>query len=148
MGLLIIDWNPTKKMLRAFGVCTGLFCALLGAWVFFRYSLFGFGLGPHTARTVGIVLWAVGAVSFLLAIVLARALWGLYVVLNGLAFPIGLVVSHVVLFVIFYFLFAPIGLLFRLIRRDALHRKFDPKAGSYWVPYEPHPPAKRYFRQF
>ena len=148
MGLIAIDWNPTKKMLRLFGACTGLFCALLGAWVFFRYSLFAFELGSHTARTVGIVLWAVGGVSFFLGLVLPRALWILYVVLNGLAFPIGLVVSHVVLFVIYYFLFTPMGLIFRLIGRDALHRKFDPQAESYWVPYEPHPPAKRYFRQF
>ena len=148
MGLIAIDWNPTKKMLRLFGTCTGLFCALLGVWVFFRYSLFGFGLNPHTAQIVGVVIWAVGAVSFLLAIVLTRVLWPLYVVLNGLAFPIGWVVSHVVLFVIFYFLFAPIGLVFRLIGRDVLHRKFDPQAESYWVQHEPHPPAKRYFRQF
>ena len=54
-----------------------------------------------------------------------------------LAFPIGWTVSQVILLLMFYGLFTPIGLVFRLIGRDPLHRArrrrrrivLDPQAG-------------------
>ena len=53
-----------------------------------------------------------------------------------------------VITLVFFGLFAPVGLIFRLIRRDALHRKFEPEAPTYWVPRPKITDPKRYFRQF
>ena len=39
-----------------------------------------------------------------------------------LAFPIGWTISQVILVVMFFGLFTPIGLIFRLLGRDPLHR--------------------------
>ena len=64
---------------------------------------------------------------------------GLYLVLNAVAMPIGYVVSHVILFAIYFLIFTPIALVFRLIGRDALHRKIDRQAATYWLPMDPHP---------
>ncbi|MGE3974342.1 MAG: SxtJ family membrane protein [Bdellovibrionales bacterium] len=45
----------------------------------------------------------------------------------------------------FYFIITPIALFFRLIGRDALTRKFDPKATSYFSPMELSPHYKKPF---
>jgi hypothetical protein len=62
--------------------------------------------------------------------------------------PIGLVVSFMILSALFYLLFTPVSLVFRLLGRDTLHRKSDCQAGSYWVPCETQMDMGRYFRQF
>ncbi|MBN1554260.1 MAG: hypothetical protein JXA11_05910 [Phycisphaerae bacterium] len=146
--MIAIEWKPESRTLRLFGVCSGLFLALLGAWVFFRHSIVMISLSESAARNLGVGLWIAGAVMFVLAVVWARGLWPIYIGMNVVAFPVGMVVSHVILFVVYYFIFMPIGLVFRLIGRDALHRELEPAAKTYWTDHESHPPAKRYFRQF
>ncbi len=47
------------------------------------------------------------------------------------------VVSPVVLGIIFFGMFAPVGWAMRLARRDALRRRFEPGARSYWIEREP-----------
>lgn len=72
----------------------------------------------------------------------------IYVGWMVLAFPIGWTVSQVMLALMFYGLFTPIGLVFRLVGRDALHRARRPGVESYWTP-KPAPAGPRsYFRQF
>lgn len=146
--MIAIEWKPEPRTLRLFGVGSGFFLALIGAWVFSRHSILMIPLAETTARHVGFGLWIAGAAMFVLAIAWARGLWPIYIGMNVVAYPIGMVVSHVILFAVFFFVFTPIGLFFRLIGRDAMHRKFDPAATTYWTDHEPHPPAHRYFRQF
>jgi hypothetical protein len=148
MALFEINWKPPAGTLRLFGVLTGLFLAAIGAWAFFRHALLAWSFDPAAAQWTGLALWSAGAVMFLLAVTIPRALRPVYVLMNAAAFPIGVVVSHVILFVIYFGVFTPMGLVFRLIGRDALHRKFDPKAQTYWTAHDGHPPAKQYFRQF
>jgi hypothetical protein len=61
-------------------------------------------------------------------------------------FPIGWLVSRVVLAGLFYGLFTPLGLLFRLRGRDVLERR-RPNRDSYWVPKETPADVRAYFRQ-
>jgi hypothetical protein len=50
---------------------------------------------------------------------------------------------------IFYFLLlTPLGLLFRLMGRDALGRKFDSNTNSYWIARRSPEKLDRYFHQF
>ncbi|NNL67482.1 MAG: hypothetical protein HKP30_14630, partial [Myxococcales bacterium] len=72
----------------------------------------------------------------------------LFVGLTILAFPIGFVLSHVILFTLFFLIIAPIGLVVRLVGHDPMNRTIDPEAESYWTPAEPAPPNARYFKQF
>ena len=72
----------------------------------------------------------------------------LYVALVLITYPIGVVLSHVLLAVVFFGVITPVGLFFRLVGRDPLRRRFDPQAESYWVPYRPPDSMERYFRQF
>jgi hypothetical protein len=65
-----------------------------------------------------------------------------------LAFPIGWTVSQVMLAVMFFGLFTPIGLVFRLVGRDSLHRARSPERSSYWSPKPAPADLRRYFKQF
>jgi hypothetical protein len=57
----------------------------------------------------------------------------------------GRVVSPIVLGVMFYGMFTPIALVMRLVGRDALCRRFEPQAPSYWVKRDPPGPAEDSF---
>lgn len=146
--MIAIDWKPNNKQLRTFGFVGTAVFALLGGWTFWQGALFGLAMGPDTARLVAGILAGLGGVCLVPAVLWPRGLWPLYLVLNVVALPIGWVISHAVLFVVYFGVVTPIALAMKILGRDALHRRFDPQAESYWTPAETNPPAKRYFRQF
>ena len=147
MALLAVNLHPTRRDLRQFGVIALVIFGLLGAWILWRGTLFGIDLGTAGA-TIAYVLWGVGLVSGVLSAVAPAANRPLYVTLIVLTYPIGFVVSHVILAVIFYGMITPIGLVFRLAGRDALRRRFEPDVASYWVAHRGPESVGRYFRQF
>jgi hypothetical protein len=65
-----------------------------------------------------------------------------------LAFPIGWTVSLLMLGLVYYGLFLPIGLIFRLAGRDALRLRPRPGVATYWTPRPAPADVRRYFRQF
>ncbi len=136
--MIDINWKPTDRELRQFGLIFLGFSALLGAIFWWRW-----GPGPATWA-----LWAAGPLVALVGLALPRALKPLYLGLTLVAYPIGLVVSNVLLGITYYLVVTPIGLVFRLLGRDPLHRRFNPEAKTYWIPRRPPASAGRYFRQF
>jgi hypothetical protein len=63
------------------------------------------------------------------------------------AFPIGWLVSHVMLAVLYFVLFLPLGLMFRLLGRDALSLR-KPSVETYWTEKQQPEDVVRYFRQY
>ena len=63
-------------------------------------------------------------------------------------FPIGWLVSNLILAAIFFLVITPIGALASLVGRDRLQLKFDPSRHSYWTRYDPDDEPERYFQQF
>jgi hypothetical protein len=145
--LVELNLRPEPKQLRQFGWVALVAFGLLGSIVFFRGGLFGASFGS-AARPVAWALWAMGAASALLSIVWPKGNRPLFVGLGVLAFPIGWVLSHVVLAVLFFGVLTPVGLLFRLLSRDALERAFRPEMKSYWVDLREVRDESDYFRQF
>ncbi len=88
------------------------------------------------------------ALSGVLSLVWPAANRPLYVGLAVVAFPIGFVVSYVIMGALFYLLIAPVGLVFRLFGRDPLDRRFLPEAKTYWVDAGAVRPRESYFKQF
>ena len=147
MAVVEVNWKPGARTLRSFGWICLVALGAIGAWVYFRQSLLGFALSASAAHGTGYCLWAAAALCAVVAAVAPRALWPLYVTLTAVTLPIGLVVSHVVLALLFYGVFTPMALIFRVIGRDSLRRKFDPGAGTYWVQRRATTDVERYFRQ-
>ena len=49
---------------------------------------------------------------------------------------------------LFFGLITPLGLVFRLIGKDPLNRRFDRAAATYWSDPRPRRGKESYFRQF
>ena len=148
MAMMEVNWNPPAKQLRSFGWICLLAFGALGAWLHYRHTLLGFEFQPETAAMVARALWGIAAASALLALVAPRALRPLHVLLTAISLPIGLVISHLLMALLYYGLFTPVALIFRIMGRDALERRFDPDAASYWTRRKPVTDRKQYFRQF
>lgn len=94
------------------------------------------------------VLWCLAGAAALLTAAAPRGLRYPYLGLTYAALPIGLVVSTTVLLLIFYLLLTPLALVFKVIGRDALHRRIRPGQGSYWHVRRSTDEARRYLRQY
>jgi hypothetical protein len=56
------------------------------------------------------------------------------------------VVSPMILGLIFFGIFTPVGMVMRAFGRDAMTRRYEPQAPSYWVKRDPPGPADDSFR--
>ncbi len=84
---------------------------------------------------------SLGAAAFFLffSIVWPKALLPLYKIWIKIGDFIGGIVSRVILVVLFFLVFTPVGLFLKLFRKDLLNKKIDPKANSYWIHREKQP---------
>lgn len=137
------NFHPEPRVLRQFAVFAIVGLPLLAALVLRMLGTFAW---THPALYVAAGL---GLLQFVLfaARVPAPARW-LYVGLTVVALPIGFVLSQVLMAVIYYFVITPIGLVFRLIGRDAMGRKREPQRASYWHDRGPMRKPSSYFRLY
>ena len=138
MSLVEIDWNPGRRQLRVFGL-SALAASIVLAAVF--VLLWGLTIAWAIAAL------ALGATILLCSLVAPRAARIVYIALSAVGLPIGLVVSFVLLAAFYFLLLTPIALVFRLVGRDSLHRRFDRAAASYWIPRKTATSLDRYFHQ-
>jgi Saxitoxin biosynthesis operon protein SxtJ len=133
-----VQFDPPRTTLRQFA---GLWLVVWG----------GLALWQAFVRGRGELGLALGAFALTIGLVgLARPQWVrvIYVGWMVLAFPIGWMISQVMLVVMFFGLFAPIGLVFRLLGRDPLQRARQPEPKSYWTPKPAPADLRHYFKQF
>jgi len=148
MALIDLDLDPPPKRLASFGRFATAAFGLLGALLWWRHALVGIEFSEGGARAGAWVLWAVAAGCAALSWIAPRALRPLWVALSVAAFPIGWVVSHLVLAILYFAVLTPIALVFRAIGRDPLARKYDRSVSTYWIRRPPAPEPRRYYRQF
>jgi hypothetical protein len=138
MALIQINKNPSRKDLNWFGILFAVFFGLVG-WLAWRR----FGSEP-TAH----VLWGIGVVIPAIYYAIPRLRRPIYLAWMYLAFPIGLVVSYVLLALVYFAVFAAVGLIMRLARYDPLQRAFDSEKRTYWVEHRTGGQTSRYFNQY
>ena len=68
-------------------------------------------------------------------------------VLTCITMPIGIVISIILMSIFYFFVLTPVGLVFKLIGRDPLKRKFKQDVPTYWVPRKQTEDTERYFHQ-
>ncbi len=137
MGMVELNLDPTARQLRVFGVAFLIFSVIVGIALWMQS-----GDLPKALLT-----WAVLSVTAVGSMVLPR--WGrfLYALTTLISFPIGWVLSFLIMGVIYYLVLTPIGLLLRLAGRDALRlRKRDEV--SCWSDRPPAGEPSQYFRQY
>ena len=114
--------NKEKKDLLVFGYGLGVIAAVFGIGGFLKHGL---QLAPVVLLVCSAVFVGVTALDW-------TALRPGYKGWMKVAHLIGGVVTTVILGAVFFLLFAPIGLFFRLIGKDHLERKLDPLVKTYW----------------
>jgi hypothetical protein len=148
MAVLVhIDWKPARGALRNFGLIALAAFGAFGALARWHVYPFG-GLSEAAGAYTAIVLWLLAAYCGFFAFVAPVAVKPIYLLLSIITYPIGWVLSYVVMAAMFYLVITPVGLLFKVLGRDAMNRRFDPAASTYWIRRRPPDSAKRYFRQF
>ena len=142
-----INWQPDERTLRQFGwiALGGFGLVALLAWN--EWLVFSGGLGTAREPVAGI-LAGLGLLSAAFSLVAPRANKPIFLGLTLLSYPIGFVLSYVIMGFLFYGLITPVGLVFRLIGKDPLNRRFDPQAATYWTDPRPRRGKDSYFRQF
>ena len=133
-----IDFHPTDRVLRQFA---GAWLLVLGAIGASQWLLRG------NARA-GLALVVAGLVIGIAGLLRPMAVRWIFVAATVAAFPIGWVVSQVMLLVLFIGVITPIALLFKLQGRDRLARKRTIGQQSYWKPKAPARDVRRYLRQY
>jgi hypothetical protein len=138
MALVSIPWRPSRRDLRIFAALQLVFCAIIATTLSQRSHACGFA----------ILLGAASALVAIVGLIQPPTIRWVYVGWMLAVYPIGWVISHVVIAIAYFGVVTPIGWLLRLRGYDPLQRRFDSEAASYWQPRPPTPEGKRYFRQF
>ena len=113
MALIELKTNPTPRDLKWFGLILLAFLGFVGGIVWLR-------TGSLAAPRV---LWAIGAALAAVYYVVPPLRKPMFVGWSYLTYPIGWVVSHVLLSAIFFALITPMAVLFRWTGRDSLRLK-------------------------
>ncbi len=110
-----------KLEIKKVGIGLTVLLCLIGGWQLHKghVNLYGWFFG-----FAGLAL----ALAFFAPIVLKP----LFKVLTTVGHAIGWVNTRILLGIIFYVIFTPIGILSRLLKKDLLDKRLDKAAKSYW----------------
>jgi hypothetical protein len=115
--------------------------AFLLAWAAHQWLARGH---QKTALVLGALAVVVGGLGFVAP---ATIRW-IYVGAMMVAFPVGWVVSQIMLALMFYVVITPMALFFRVRGRDLLHRAPSRGRESFWTAKSLPQDLRRYFRQY
>lgn len=119
--------QPGKKELREFGLVTGaIVVALFGLllpWLFDH-------AWPRWPWIIAGVLWA-------WALLLPASLLPVYKGWMAIGHALGWINTRIILGIMFYLMFLPVGLILRLLGKDPMARRVDKSQASYRVSHAP-----------
>lgn len=129
--------QPSAADLRGFRliVAIGGVAMALVLYVLEHRHAAGAGLG---AAAIGVAL---------LSFVPGLGRW-LFAGWMGLGLALGRVTTPILLGVVWLVLFAPLGMVFRLLGRDAMKRRFPAPEPTFWEPHDAARKVDSYFQQF
>jgi predicted membrane metal-binding protein len=110
---------------KSFGFTFAVVFLFAGGWLWWKASRWG------------LPLLAVSAAFALVATLVPRVLHPLNIAWMYLGALLNMIVSPVIMGVIYFVVFTPVSLFFRLTRRDALRRGFDAAMPSYSLERQP-----------
>lgn len=112
--------NLDKNTLKKFGITMGIAFLVITLFILIRHR--------HSILVTSMAL----SIFFILAFVAPILLKPIYIFWMKLAFILGWINTRLILLIMFYLIFAPIGLVMRLLGVDLLDRRIDKEKESYW----------------
>jgi protein-S-isoprenylcysteine O-methyltransferase Ste14 len=138
VSLIELKTDASRKELAWFGVLLLAFLGIVGLLVWRTTG----------ALTAPRYIWGAGVLLATLYYAVPPLRRPMFLGWMYAAYPIGWVVSHVLLGIIYFGLLTPIGKLMAVFRYDPMERRFDRDAASYWIERERNTDPTQYFRQF
>lgn len=121
MSLLRLNTRPSKSQLIQFGIAWIVFfllLALVASW-----------------RGASVPPWPMVALALfppLIGWVFPGFLRVLFIAMSIVTFPIGFVVSHLILAALYYLVLSPIGLILRVVKPGFFPKNPDASLPTYW----------------
>ncbi|MCX5703093.1 MAG: SxtJ family membrane protein [Candidatus Omnitrophica bacterium] len=112
--------NLDKNNLRKFGITMATAFLVITAFILFRH------------KRIVLSTASISVIFFVLAFILPSLLKPIYIFWMRLAFVLSWINTRLILCVMFYLIFAPVGLVMRLFGVDLLDRKIEKNKESYW----------------
>ncbi len=139
MALISLNVDPSRRQLRQFAAI----------WFPAFFALVG-GLALHWGGSLSVVgpIGGVVAAISLVGVFVPSFIRPIFVGWMHAAYPIGLVISHLILASIYFLVITPVGVLIRAMGRDPIQRRLDPSLDSYWVPRREDDRTESYLRQY
>ena len=109
-----------KKTLKKFGITMGIAFLAITVIIFIRHR--------HSILSTSII----SAIFFILAFIMPVLLKPIYIFWMRLALILGWINTRLILLIIFYLIFTPIGLAMRLFGIDLLERRIGKSKETYW----------------
>lgn len=133
-----LDLHPTRTKLRSFALLFLAVTAALACWQTWA----------HDRLFAAAALLATGAFVGILGLTVPRAVRPIYLGMTLGTFPLGWIMSHLLLGLVYFGLFTPLAIAFRLVGRDLLKRKLAASAATYLRPRSNQPASTSYFRPY
>lgn len=131
--------NASNREIRKWALVMAALFAIIGIIQFLAWH--------H--QKAALVFWIIAAVFFLpglLAPALLKPVYGLWM---KFAAALAWVNTRIILSLVFFLVFTPIGLILRLLSKDLIKEKWDSKATTYWIEREATPfDPSRYEKQY
>jgi hypothetical protein len=125
MALVSLNLKPSQKQLKDFGFISLVMCFVIGLAL----------LGLDKIPAIGFMIFClVGVALYVLSRISVALIKPIYLGMILLTYPIGWVVSHLMMALFYYGIITPVALLFRILTRDPLCRCYEPDADTYWIP--------------
>ena len=145
--LIDLDLHPDERTLRQFGWIALVGFGFVACIAWFELLIFAFGLGAARPWVAGMAA-GLALTAGVFSLVYPRANRPIYLGMAVITYPIGFVLSYVIMGTLFYVLIAPLAIVFKIAGRDSMNRSYDPSAASYWSEPRPRRPNEAYFKQF
>jgi hypothetical protein len=130
------DWNSSRTLRQFALLCLVIFSALAASEHFW-----------HKRDGAALLFGVLAALLGLGGLIWPGGIRPVFITAIKLTMPIGWVMSRVLLGILFFVFFTPLALVFKLIGRDALRRRYEPGQQSYWEPKPSATDVKSYLRQ-
>lgn len=133
----ISSMKTDVKELRKFSIILFFAFGILGLLVFWRKG------------EAGLILCGVALALLLCGLTRPKILVYPYKAWMTLSLILGFLTTHLILSLMYYFVFTPIGVVMRIFGRDTLRKQFDKNGKTYWIRREQNVLAKgRYEKMF
>ena len=116
----ILSIKSAKKELKEFGILVGGISLILGFLLLWKQR-------PAYPYFLG-----AGGVLLIFGLLLPGVLKPLQKVWMSIAVILGFFMSRIILFILFYLVITPMGLLTRIMGKDILDQKIDKSKKTYW----------------